>query len=62
MSARAANRWNARPVAVAVALPYPAAMEFTQMREKLSVVRDTLVVLGMQVAFRVTMLLRHLNF
>jgi hypothetical protein len=62
MSARAANRMNVRPVAVAVALPYPAAMEFTAMREKFAVVRDTLIVLGMQISFRVTMLLRHLNF
>jgi hypothetical protein len=62
MSVRAGNRWNPRPVAVAIALPYPAAPEFTLMREKLAIVRDTLVVLSMQVAFRVTTLLRHLNF
>jgi hypothetical protein len=62
MSARADNRWNAPPVAVAVALPYSPAFDVTGMREKLAVVRDTLIVLGVQIAFRAAMLLRRFNY
>jgi hypothetical protein len=32
------------------------------MREKVSAVRDTLIVLGMQMVFRATMILRRLNY
>jgi len=32
------------------------------MREKLSIIRDTLIVLSMQIAFRTAQLLRHLNY
>ena len=32
------------------------------MRERLLAVRDTLIVLSMQVAFRVSLFLRHLNY
>ncbi|HKQ85296.1 MAG TPA: hypothetical protein VJS43_00865 [Candidatus Acidoferrales bacterium] len=62
MSARTDYRWSPRSTAVAVALPYGAAMEVVSMREKLSIIRDTLIVLGMQIAFRTAQLLRHLNY
>ncbi len=62
MSARIDNRWTARSTAVAIALPYGAAMEVVSMRERLSIIRDTLIVLGMQIAFRATQLLRHLYY
>jgi hypothetical protein len=62
MSAQAGKYWNARPAAVAMALPYPATFEVTSIRERLTIVRDTLVVLGMQVAFRAVMILRRLNY
>jgi hypothetical protein len=62
MSPKAGNRWNPRPAAVAVALPYPAALDFTVMRDKMQNLRDTLIVLGMQLVFRATMLLRRLNY
>jgi hypothetical protein len=39
----------------------PAAIQEFAMRERLIVVRDTLVVLGIQIAFRVVMLLRRWN-
>lgn len=32
------------------------------MRERVLAVRDTLIVLGLQIVFRVTMFLRHLNY
>jgi len=37
-------------------------MEVISMREKLGIIRDTLIVLGMQIAFRTAQLLRHLNY
>lgn len=62
MNAGIDRRWSARSTSVAVALPYPAAMEVVSMREKLSIIRDTLIVLSMQIAFRTAQLLRHLNY
>jgi hypothetical protein len=62
MSARIDNRWTPRSTAVAIALPYGATMEAVSMRERISVLRDTLIVLGMQIAFRTAQLLRHLNY
>jgi hypothetical protein len=37
-------------------------MEAISMRERLAIIRDTLMVLGMQIAFRTAQLLRHLNY
>jgi hypothetical protein len=56
------SRWNARPQAIAVPMPYTFALDFAPMREKLAIVRDTLIVLGMQLAFRASIWLRHLNY
>ena len=61
MSARTDYRWSPRSTAVAIAVPYGMA-EVVSMREKLSIIRDTLVVLSMQIAFRTAQLLRHLNY
>ncbi len=44
------------PVAVA------ARFEDVVMREKLTLVRDTLIVLGLQLVFRAVMLLRRWNY
>ena len=53
--------WRANR-AVAVSIPYePDFEDLLIMRERLVAARDTLIVLGLQVVFRVTMLLRHLN-
>jgi hypothetical protein len=46
----------------AIAIPYPATFEVISMREKLSILRDTLVVLSLQIAFRTTMFFRRLNY
>ncbi|HEY6464724.1 MAG TPA: hypothetical protein VIY69_01955 [Candidatus Acidoferrales bacterium] len=62
MRARANNSWVPQSTAIAVALPYSAAMEVISVRERLAILRDTLIVLGMQVAFRTAQLLRHLNY
>ncbi|HKV04915.1 MAG TPA: hypothetical protein VJO53_07390 [Candidatus Acidoferrales bacterium] len=54
--------WNRRRGAVAVAIPFPAGFEGIRMRDKLVAVRDTIIVLGLQIVFRTTMLLRRLNY
>ena len=49
--------------AVAISLPYAADFEgFFFMRERLVAVRDTVIVLGLQIVFRVTMFFRHLTY
>ena len=53
---------NARPAAVALAAPFPMVCGMDSMREKASIVRDTLIVLGMQIVFRITMIMRQLNY
>lgn len=56
--------WNgeSQAAAVATAMPFPAVMEASAMRDCLEAVRDTLLVLGLQVVFRVTQFLRHWNY
>jgi hypothetical protein len=62
MSALAGNDWQSEQdgVTAEAALPEPA--EEIAMREKLNVVRDTMIVLGIQIVFRAMILLRRLNF
>lgn len=61
MNSRAS--FDSRPSrAVAIAVPYPAAFQGTFMRDRLAAARDTLIVFGLQIVFRVTMLLRHMNY
>ena len=56
-------RTNWRPNrAVAIAIPYSAEFEGFFMRERIAAIRDTLIVLSLQLVFRATMLLRHLNY
>jgi hypothetical protein len=61
MNTGANNHWASRSTAVAIALPFSAAIE-VPMRERLGRLRDTLIVLGMQLAFRTAQFLRHLNY
>ena len=49
--------------AVAISIPYEAGFEdLFCMRERLVAARDTLIVLGLQIVFRVTTFLRHLQY
>ena len=60
MSALTGNDWKAEGGRTAEAIPigHPAP----PLTDKLVVVRDTLIVFSMQLVFRVTMFLRHLNY
>jgi hypothetical protein len=54
--------WNhSRAVAVALAAPAPS-FEGTSMRELIIAIRDTMIVLALQIVFRVSLFLRHLNY
>ena len=61
MNALARTNWRPHRT-VAVAIPYSAGFEGFFMRERLAAIRDTLIVLGLQIVFRATMFLRHLNY
>lgn len=61
MRLRNSTDWNTNR-AIAVSIPYPAGFEgLFFMRERLIAARDTLIVLGLQIVFRVTMFVRHLQ-
>ena len=45
-----------------VAAPVVAATAAESYADRLIVMRDTLIVLSMQIVFRATMFLRHLNY
>jgi hypothetical protein len=62
VSALTGNEWNVNQSGTAAEMSLLAASKPVTMRQKVAAVRDTLIVLGMQIVFRVTMLLRHLNY
>jgi hypothetical protein len=62
VSALTGNEWNANNGGSAVEMTRPADFESASVRHRLIAVRDTLIVLGMQIVFRTTMFLRHLNY
>jgi hypothetical protein len=47
---------------VAISIPWPAGFEDNPMRARITAVRDTLIVLVLQIVFRATTFLRHLNY
>ena len=60
MSALTRNDWSAEGAEASRAAL--AGVETASLAEKLFVLRDTLIVFSMQVVFRATMFLRHLNY
>jgi hypothetical protein len=53
------NDWQAQSIAADNATTVPQAPSRGQ---KVEIVRDTLIALGMQISFRIAMFLRHLNY
>jgi hypothetical protein len=62
VSALASNRWESRSKASVATLPFPENAKATAMNEKMSALRDTLLVLGLQLVFRATLILRRWNY
>jgi hypothetical protein len=61
MSAPSSSEWNSQQAGTATEMALPAPGEYA-MRDKLNVVRDTMIVFGIQIVFRAMLLLRRLNF
>ena len=62
MSALAGNRWEARrDVAIGSAAPL-SRDSGSPLQNRINAARDTLLVLGLQVVFRITLILRRWNY
>jgi hypothetical protein len=48
--------------AVAMTVPFAESAQESSMRVRLEVLRDVAIALSLQIVFRATMLLRHLNY
>jgi hypothetical protein len=62
MSALASNRWGSGSEKSVAAMPFPENAKGTAMRERMSALRDTLLVLGLQLVFRATLVMRRWNY
>jgi hypothetical protein len=62
MSALASNIWRQFRCAAVAEMPFPVSCEEISMRRTLISVRDTLLVMALEVVFRATQALRSLNY
>ena len=62
MSALASNGWESRGKGAEAAMPFPENAKETAMHERMSALRDTLLVLGLQLVFRATLIMRRWNY
>ena len=62
MSSFARTNWERGRSEVAAEMPLDAGSGALSVRERIVAVRDTMIVLAMQLTFRVSTLLRHLNY
>jgi hypothetical protein len=62
MSALANRGWETSSRALEAAMPHPNRSEVVDMRERLHAVRDTLLVLMIQIVFRVVLMMRRWNY
>ena len=61
MNGLASTAWNESPRAAAD-MPFPAISEENLMRAKLVAIRDTVIVLALQLVFRTTQMMRNWNY
>ncbi len=61
MSALAGNRWDVRREAIGSSAPL-SKDSTSPLRNRMNAVRDTFLVLGLQLVFRVTLILRRWNY
>jgi hypothetical protein len=62
VSALTGNDWNAERGDTAAGMACAGRFPSVSIAERVAAVRDTLIVLSMQLIFRFTMFLRHLNY
>jgi hypothetical protein len=61
MSALANSGWESQNDTTVGAMPFPESTEETGLRERMLILRDTILVLALQLVFRATMALRRWN-
>jgi|HubBroStandDraft_4_1064222.scaffolds.fasta_scaffold406949_2 hypothetical protein len=61
MSALVSSGWESQRQK-AQAMPALESSEASAIRERISIVRDTLLVLGLQLVFRATLIMRRWNY
>jgi len=62
MSALANSGWESRGDARVEAMPFPQSSKETALRERMLIVRDTILVVALQLLFRATLALRRWNY
>ena len=64
MSALTSIGWKpaTRTAAAVQAMPFPDSAEVSRMRRSVVALRDTLIVLAIQLVFRATLLMRRWNY
>jgi len=62
MCALASSGWESSGDASAEAMPFPEGSKEMALRERMLILRDTILVLALQLVFRATMVLRRWNY
>ena len=62
MSALANSGWEARGDASVEAMSFPEGSKEMALRERMLILRDTILVVALQLVFRATMVLRRWNY
>jgi hypothetical protein len=62
MSALANSGWESRRGATVAAMLFPVEWKETALRGRMMILRDTILVLGLQLVFRATLALRRWNY
>jgi hypothetical protein len=62
MSAVANSGWESQGDATVEGMPFPEQLKGTALGERMLSLRDTILVLGLQLVFRATLALRRWNY
>jgi hypothetical protein len=62
MSALANSGWESPRGATVEAMPFPEELKETALRRRMMILRDTILVLALQLVFRATLALRRWNY
>jgi len=62
MSALANNGWESTSSTTLATMPIPRAAEEKALSNRFRILRDTILVLGIQLVFRATLVLRRWNY
>lgn len=62
MSALANGSWESKSSSAVAQMPFREAAEGRGLSNQIRIIRDTILVLGIQIVFRATMVLRRWNY